>query len=182
MAFLQKLNTQLIDFIQKQQLYFVATAAQEGRINLSPKGLDSLRILDNNHVLWLNLTGSGNETAAHLLKQNRMTMMFCSFSENPLILRLYGSAITYHQRDTEWNTYIEHFDNPAGSRNLFLLQIESVQTSCGYGVPNFDFIQERTRLTEFIEQKGKDGIKQYWEEKNVSSIDGLTTGLFLPED
>jgi len=161
MAFLKKLNTQLIDFIQQQQLYFVATAAQDGRINLSPKGLDSLRILDKDHILWLNLTGSGNETAAHLIEQNRMTMMFCSFGEQPLILRLYGRADTYHHRDPEWAAYIEHFDNLEGARNLFLLHIESVQTSCGYGVPKFDFTQERAQLSKSINQKGEEGIKRY---------------------
>ncbi len=155
----------------------MATAAQEGRINLSPKGLNSLRILDKERVLWLNFTGSGNETAAHLLKQNRMTMMFCSFQEHPLIVRLYGQATTYHHRDPEWKTYIQKFDDPAGARNLFLLDIDSVQTSCGYGVPKFNFTEERTRLTEFIDQKGEDGIKQYWNDKNLTSIDGLSTGL-----
>lgn len=108
-------------------------------------------------------------------------MMFCSFGEHPLILRIYGRAATYHHRDPEWSTYIKYFGNPAGSRNLFLLEIESVQTSCGYGVPKFDFAQARTRLTEFIEQKGEDGLIQYWSDKNLISIDGLSTGL-LPSE
>jgi len=178
MAFLQRLNDDLIQFIEQQQLYFVATAAQSGRINLSPKGLDSFRIQDKEHVLWLNYTGSGNETAAHLKEQNRMTIMFCSFSEKPLILRLYGKAKSFHNFDTEWSDLLNLFDEHSGARNIFLLEIESVQTSCGYGVPLFNFKETRSTLTNFIESKDENELIDYWKKKNATSIDGLHTGLF----
>ena len=94
--FYQELPDNLIKFIEKQNIFFVGTAAEEGRVNVSPKGMDSLKVIDSNKVIWLNLTGSGNETAAHLLKNNRMTIMFCSFEKNPMILRLYGTATANH--------------------------------------------------------------------------------------
>ena len=102
---LKKLNHGLTDFIRKQKMFFVATAAETGKINLSPKGLDSLRVIDDHTIVWLNLTGSGNETAAHLLKNNRMTIMMCSFEGKPLILRLYGTAKTFHERDEAFHEY-----------------------------------------------------------------------------
>ena len=108
-AKLDSLKPQLVDFINEQKLFFVATAAPEGFVNLSPKGLDSLRVLDEKTIIWLNLTGSGNETAAHLLESNRMTLMFCSFGEKPLILRCYGSAETIHTKDQDWAKYSSHF-------------------------------------------------------------------------
>ena len=178
MAFLERLNDDLIKFIEQQQMYFVATAAQTGRINLSPKGLDSFRVQDKEHVLWLNYTGSGNETAAHLKEQNRMTIMFCSFTEKPLILRLYGTVKSYHSFDTEWPDLLNLFNDQTGARNIFLLEIESVQTSCGYGVPLYEFEHTRPTLTNFMENKGENGLIEYQKLKNATSIDGLDTGLF----
>lgn len=172
------INKSLQKFIQEQHMFFVATAAKEGRVNLSPKGLDSFKILNPNQVLWLNYTGSGNETAAHLKDSNRMTVMFCSFKGLPLILRLYGSASTIHPRDDKWEDYLAHFSIDGGARNLFLLDVDSVQTSCGYAVPEFEFLNQRNRLHEWSEQKGKEGIQTYWEEKNQNSIDGFPTGIF----
>ncbi|MEL6987628.1 MAG: pyridoxamine 5'-phosphate oxidase family protein [Bacteroidota bacterium] len=159
-------------------MFFVATADQDGRINLSPKGLDSLVVLDPSNVLWLNLTGSGNETAAHLLKVNRMTLMFCSFDEQPLILRLYGTSETFHNKDEEWSDLLSQFPNFLGARNIFKLNIDSVQTSCGFAVPEYTFKGQRSILKDWAEKKGDDGIKQYWKDKNVTSIDGLPTGIF----
>ena len=181
MAFLERLNNDLIKFIEQQQMYFVATAAQTGRINVSPKGLESFRVQDKEHVLWLNYTGSGNETAAHLKEQNRMTIMFCSFTEKPLILRLYGKVKSYHSFDSEWPELLNLFKEQTGARNIFLLEIESVQTSCGYGVPLYEFENARPTLTSFMESKGEKGLIEYQKLKNTTSIDGLDTGLF-PEE
>lgn len=160
-------------------MFFVATAAADGRINLSPKGLDSLRIIDKHNILWLNYTGSGNETAAHLLSKNRMTIMFCSFLGNPLILRVYGKGETYHQGDSEWEELISDFGHKKGARNIFKLNIESVQTSCGYAVPQYEFKGQRKILVDRAEQKEPGYFEGFWKENNSKSIDGLPTGISL---
>ena len=177
MAFLNKLNTQLKTFIQQQHLFFVATAAKNGRINVSPKGLDSLRILDDKTVLWLNYTGSGNESAAQIREANRMTIMFCSFTEKPLILRLYGTVDVYHRQDQEWDELISNFNTFEGARNLFVVNLESVQTSCGYGVPFYEFVSDRDTLEEHSNKKSEEETFAYWKKKNLVSIDGIETGL-----
>ncbi len=164
-------------FIAAQKLFFVATAAKGGHVNVSPKGLDSLRVLDEQTVVWLNGTGSGNETAAHLLDTPRMTLMFCAFEGNPLILRLYGEAVAYHPRDPEWNTYIGLFEPLGGSRQVFKLHVELVQTSCGFGVPMFDYQGDRELMRTWAARKGEDGIQAYWEEKNTLSLDGEPTHI-----
>lgn len=163
-------------FIYNQNIFFVGTAANDGRVNVSPKGMDSLRVIDKNTVVWLNLTGSGNETAAHLLKHNRMTIMFCAFEGAPLILRLYGTANIFHPRDAEFNNYVNLFPEYTGTRQIFKMHVDLIQTSCGYGVPLMDFKGERTRLIEWSEKK-KDDIEAYWENKNTVSIDGFETGI-----
>ncbi len=178
---LDSLNDRLIDFIAKQYMFFVGTAGHEGKINVSPKGMDTFRILGKNRALWLNLTGSGNETAAHLLENNRITVMFCAFEGKPIILRLYGTAKIYHQRDTEWNEYIHLFPEFIGSRQLIDIDIEMVQTSCGFGVPFYDYKGQREELKWWAEKKGKDGIKDYWAQKNTKSLDGKDTGIFENE-
>ncbi|MEM7185819.1 MAG: pyridoxamine 5'-phosphate oxidase family protein [Bacteroidota bacterium] len=166
-----EISTKLSEFIADQKLFFVATAAAEGRVNVSPKGMDTLRVLGPNKVIWLNLTGSGNETAAHLMENNRMTIMFCAFEGNPMILRLYGSATIFHHGESEFNEYISSFPEQVGSRQIIELDVELVQTSCGFGVPMMDFNEERTLLTAWGTKKGEDGIKKYWEEKNRVSLD-----------
>ena len=167
----------LKQFIEKQHIFFVATAAENGRINLSPKGSDTFGVIEENKVVWLNLTGSGNETAAHLLKNNRMTIMFCAFDGKPLILRLYGTAKSYHPRDNEYEKYINLFPIIAGSRQVIEMHIDLVQTSCGYAVPLMDFKEERTILNKWAEKQGPDKIKQYWKDKNRKSIDGFETEI-----
>lgn len=164
-----------IEFIEQQHIYFVATAPKEGRINLSPKGLDSLRVLNNNRILWLNLTGSGNETAAHLLEDHRMTLMFCSFEEKPLILRAYGTASTIHPDEPSWDDLYSNFSQGNGARQLIDLKVDLVHSSCGFGVPRMEFLGKRETLDEWIEKKGEKGIRQYWEEKNMISMDGKPT-------
>ena len=176
--FFEAINEELSAFIANQKIFFTGTAAAEGRVNVSPKGTDSLRVLGPNRVIWLNLTGSGNETAAHLAQVNRITLMFCAFEGKPLILRLYGSARTIHPRDKDWEELYAHFPDSNGARQIFDIQVESVQTSCGFAVPFMDYKEDRDVLTKWAENKGKDGIRQYWEDKNVTSIDGAPTGIF----
>lgn len=173
-----KISSNLQDFIRQQKVFFVSTAMREGRINTSPKGMNSLHILNENEVLWLNLTGSGNETAAHLLESDRMTIMFCSFEDNPLILRLYGTAKVYHERDEDFSAYIDLFPKLLGARQIIKLKVDLVQTSCGFAVPLMDFKSERPTLTQWAERKGEEGIKTYWQEKNTTSLDGHPTGIF----
>ncbi len=174
---LTKLSTPLKNFIQEQQMFFVATAPADGKVNLSPKGMDTFRIIGDNKIIWLNLTGSGNETAAHVLENKRMTIMFCSFMGNPLILRLYGTAKFYQPEDPEWDTLAESFPDYGGRRQIFEMDIESVQTSCGYAVPLFEYKEQRTRLEKWADDKGESGIRDYWEEKNKVSLDGKSTGI-----
>lgn len=171
------LDDELSDFIRQQKLFFVATAS-DGRINLSPKGMDTLRILDANTVAWLNVTGSGNETAAHVLEDGRMTMMFCAFEGRPLILRLYGKARVYHAHDAEWPHWTRHFNLLPGTRQIFVLDIELVQTSCGLGVPFFYYQGERGKLIDWANDRGPEGIREYWGRRNQLSLDGKPTGIF----
>lgn len=167
----------LADFIQRQRMFFVATAAPDGRINVSPKGMDTLRVLAPDRVIWLNVTGSGNETAAHLLDSNRMTLMFCAFDGDPLILRLYGQARAVHPRDAQWVALTAHFPPIPGARQVNDMHVDLVQTSCGMGVPLYEFKGERDQLRRWAEKKGATGIAEYWEQKNQTSIDGKPTKI-----
>ncbi len=171
------ISERLRTFIEAQHVYFVGTAARDGRVNISPKGLDSLRVLGPDRVVWLNGTGSGNETAAHLLDVPRMTIMFCSFDAKPLILRLYGTARAIHAGDAEWTDLLALFPPMQGSRNIFVLDIDLVQTSCGFGVPFMDFQADRETMAQWAAKKGADGVAAYQQEKNRVSLDGLPTGL-----
>lgn len=171
------ITQELQAFIKEQKIFFVGTAAQDGRVNISPKGHDSLRVLSPNKLVWLNLTGSGNETAAHLLKTDRMTIMFCAFEGQPMILRLYGHAKIYHERDAEFKNYINLFEENTGSRQIIELNIDLVQTSCGYSVPFMDFKEERGMLNSWSKKQGKERIEAYWQEKNTKSIDGFETNI-----
>lgn len=165
-------------FIEEQHIFFVATAARDGRVNVSPKGLDSLRVLNPNRVVWLNGTGSGNETAAHLLDVPRMTLMFCSFTRSPVVLRLYGEARAIHERDEEWEDLLGLFPPMRGARNIFDLRVDLVQKSCGYGVPLFDFQEDRTLMDSWAAKKKGDELETYQREKNQRSIDDFPTALF----
>lgn len=171
------LDDTLSAFIKAQPLFFVGSAAREGKVNVSPKGMDSLRLLSPTRVAWLNLTGSGNETAGHLRDSNRMTLMFCSFDRQPLILRLYGSARTLHPRDAEWSGYLALFPEIPGARQIFLMDIELVQTSCGFAVPFMQYQGEREALRNLAEKRGPEGLKASWIEQNRVTLDGLDTGI-----
>ncbi len=173
------LNDQHQNFIAKQHIFFVATAGKDGQVNVSPKGMDSLKILAEDRLVWLNYTGSGNETAAHILESNRMTIMFCSFDEQPLILRVYGEAELIYRKDNRWSEYARFFSELPGARQIFDVKINLVQTSCGFGVPFYEYQGERPILEKWAEKKGTRAIEQYWRENNQVSMDGKDTGLLL---
>ncbi len=182
MAIGRTLNGTLRAFIERQPLFFVATAAREGRVNLSPKGMDTLRILAEDRIVWLNLSGSGNETAAHLRDSPRMTLMFCAFEGEAMILRVYGTAAATHPHDPGWEAAVARFPRLAGSRQVFDLTVEMVQTSCGTGVPLMTLAGERgpSELVPFYEEMGPDGVRDYWRRRNAVSLDGRPTGT-VPE-
>jgi hypothetical protein len=166
-----------IEFIGKQKLFFVGTAAADGKVNVSPKGLDSLRVLGPRRVIWLNLTGSGNETAAHVLLNPRMTLMFSAFEGPPVILRLYGTAAVYHSGDPQWSDLFRHFDPIPGARQIFDLAIVMVQISCGMAVTYYDYAGDRSELVTWADKQGEDGLHDYWSRKNQASLDGFTTDI-----
>jgi hypothetical protein len=174
---LESITEELREFIGAQRLFFVGTAAGDGKVNVSPKGTDSFRVIDPKKVVWLNLTGSGNETAAHLLLNPRMTIMFCAFQGKPMILRLYGQAKIYHRRDREFHQYIDLFPANTGSRQIIEMSVDLVQTSCGFAVPFMDFKGERETLNAWSAKQGNKGIEAYWERKNTESLDGFATGI-----
>lgn len=174
---LAEISETLQTFIEEQRVFFVGTAPREGRINVSPKGSDSLRVVSSKRVLWLNLTGSGNETAAHVAENGRMTIMFCSFTEKPLILRLYGQARAVHPRDADWQALRSLFASVIGARQVIDMEVDLVHTSCGWGVPICEYVSERQKLQEWADGKGTEGIMQYWLEKNSATIDGKSTGI-----
>ena len=168
----------LADFISAQPMFFIATAPDEGRINLSPKGLDGcFAILGPHRVAFLNMTGSGNETAAHLRQNDRITVMFCSFGPKPMILRLYGHARAIHGRDAEWSTLDPLFAPLAGKRQIVVVEVTSIISSCGFAVPRMELTEQRSMLPDWAERKGEDGIKDYWRDRNATSFDGLPTGI-----
>jgi len=173
----EQLQSQHIEFIKKQHIFFVATAGAEGRINLSPKGMDSLRVLDSHTIAWLNYTGSGNETSVHVQDNGRMTIMFCSFEKEPMIMRLYGQAKVIHPRDSAWQETSALFKEYIATRQFFILDVDLVQTSCGFSVPFFEYQGERELLVECSEKKGKQGIEEFWQERNQISLDGLETNI-----
>lgn len=178
-----QLEPLLRDMIARQKLFFTATAPDCGRVNVSPKGADTLRILDDRTVAYLDLTGSGNETAAHVRENARLTLMFCSFEEKPLILRLYGRGEVISRTHADWESLLSLFPTHLpGIRQIIRLHIESAQTSCGYAVPLFEYQGERETYFRWANNKGEDGVDAYQSEKNRKSIDGLPTGLVTRGD
>ncbi len=168
-------------FIEKQHIFFVSTAplSGEGRVNLSPKGLDCFKVLTENKIGYMDLISSGNETSAHTLENGRITIMFCSFKGAPNILRLYGKGFTVLPATPEWEQYAPYFKIFPSTRQLIIADIDLVQTSCGYGVPLFNYTGERDIHFEWAEKKGADGLQEYIKEKNLVSMDGLPTNLGL---
>jgi len=174
-----RLNGSFRKFIGDQPVFFVATAADTGRVNLSPKGADTLRILSETRIQWLNLSGSGNEAAGHLRLCNRMTLMFCAFRGDALILRVYGTANILHPRNPGWAEAAAQFPDYAGARQIFDMTIDTLQTSCGSGVPRMTYEKDRVadELTPFYADMGPDGVSDYWKKKNLKTIDGFPTAL-----
>lgn len=179
MAKFKKLNNTLTKFIEKQPMFFVATAGREGRVNLSPKGMDTLRVVDDNTIAWLSLTGSGNESAAHVIETKRMTLMFCAFEGDAMILRTYGEAEVLYPHNAGWDKAIGVFPAIAGSRQIFNLQIDLVQTSCGTGVPIMHYQKGRAEeeLVPYFDDLGPEGTANFWRKRNAVSIDGNSTGI-----
>lgn len=171
--FFQALTDDLQTFISGQKIFFTATAPETGRINLSPKGMDTFRIIDKTRICYLDLTGSGNETAAHILQNGRLTIMFCAFEGEPLILRLYGRGEVITPDSPQWELLIPLFEALPGTRQIILLNIESLQSSCGFSVPLYQFVGERDTLLQWANKKGETGLDQYRQEKNTTSIDGI---------
>ncbi len=168
-------------FIKEQHIFFVATAplSGDGRVNLSPKGLDCFRVLDDNRVAYMDLISSGNETSAHTLENGRITFMFCSFTDKPNILRLYGKGFTVLPGSDDWEQYAKDFTIYPSTRQIIVAEIDLVQTSCGFGVPMYAYTGERDIHFEWAEKKGPEGLIEYMKEKNLKSLDALPTDLGL---
>ncbi len=173
------ITEELQKFIANQHIFFVGTAPLDstGHVNLSPKGNNTFRILSPNKVAYLDLTGSGNETSAHLQENGRITFMFCAFEGSPSILRLYGSGTTILPGNSEWESLYSHFPEIPGTRQIIVAEIERVQTSCGMSVPLYEYQAQRESLVKWAAKKGESGIKEYHKQKNMVSIDGLATPL-----
>lgn len=172
-------------FIEAQHMFFTASAAPGGHVNVSPRSTDLFRVLGDTSVMYLDRTGSGNETAAHLRADGRLTIMFCAVAGPPLILRLYGLGRVIHRSSDEYAGRLTgHFagEAPLGARQMIHLDVDLVQTSCGYGVPLFEYREERSQMDAWAKAKGVDGIEDYWRQKNRSSLDGAPTGLFEPPE
>ncbi len=167
------------DFIKKQRLFFVSTAPLDTKslINLSPKGFDCFRILSPARVGYLDIVGSGNETSAHLLENGRITFMFCAFDGPPKILRLYGKGYTVLPGDEEWDELSKQFTLLPATRQIIVADIFKVKSSCGFGVPLYEYAAERDHIIKWAENKGEEGLEEYKKEKNLQSMDGLPTAL-----
>jgi hypothetical protein len=169
------------EFIGRQRIFFAATAAANARVNVSPRGTDAFAIIDDWTVAYLDRTGSGAETAAHLKADGRLTIMFCAFDGPPNILRLYGRGESLRRGSPAYSELLQSSfggAEPIGARQIVRLHIDRVQTSCGYGVPLFEYRGERPSLDNWARSKGEDGLQAYRREHNSVSIDGLPTGLF----
>ena len=164
-------------FIEGQMIFFVASAAPEGRVNVSPKGMATFRVLGPNEVAYLDVTGSGSETRAHLVGpgNKRLTIMFCAFEGSPLILRLYGQAQSCMRGTPEYGALLRYFDEIPGARQIVRLAVDLVQASCGMGVPLFDYREDRRDLVRHWVRQGADNLRKYWAARNAKSIDGLPT-------
>lgn len=169
-----EITPELRAFIEAQPLFFTASAplAADGHVNLSPKGLDTFRVLGPDRVAYLDLTGSGNETSAHLHENGRITLMFCAFEGPPRILRLFGTGRVVLPGEAAWDDLAAAFPAYPGVRQVVVVDVYRVQTSCGFGVPRMEPVAQRAQLLRWAEAKG-DGLGAYRREKNARSIDGL---------
>ncbi|WP_262695822.1 pyridoxamine 5'-phosphate oxidase family protein [Kordiimonas aquimaris] len=165
------------EFIAEQPMFFTATACASGRINLSPKGNDSFRVISPNLCGYIDMGGSGNETAAHIKNDGRITVMFNSFTRNPLIYRLYGKGRVVRPGHNEFADLRKQFPAELPARQIVLIDVESTQTSCGYAVPLANDMVSRDTLVKWVEKKGETVIREYEQKNNLKSIDGFDTGL-----
>ncbi|MBL4788931.1 MAG: pyridoxamine 5'-phosphate oxidase family protein [Kordiimonadaceae bacterium] len=165
------------EFIAAQSMFFIASACAEGRINLSPKGMDSFRVFSPNLCGYLDVTGSGNETSTHIKHDGRLTIMFNSFTRNALIYRLYGKGRVIRVGHADYEKYSSQFPEFAGARQVILMDVESTQTSCGWGVPEMELKNERETLNKWAEGKSPELVREYQLKGNMKSIDGLETGI-----
>lgn len=177
--FFESISDDFAEWIGQQHIFFVASApvSAEGHVNVSPKGRDCLRVLNPNRVAYFDMTGSGNETSAHLKENRRITFMFCSFETAPRIMRLFGTGRVVLPNDAEWDSLAAHFTLLAGTRQIIVADIHKVQTSCGFAVPFMEYIGERDTLEKWAETKGEAGLQDYWAQKNLISLDGLPSHL-----
>ena len=175
----ESITPDLQSFIAEQSVFFVATAplARHGHVNLSPKGLDTFAVLGERRVAYLDLTGSGNETSAHVGENGRITVMFCAFSGPPKIVRLYGRGRAVLPDEALWDELAPRFPELPGVRQIIVIDVDRVQTSCGFGVPLLDEGTDREALVRWARSKGEDDLEIYRAEKNARSIDGLPARL-----
>jgi hypothetical protein len=173
--FYEALDEALTQFIREQHIFFVASATVDSRVNVSPKGMNAFRVLDERTVAYLDLTGSGNETAAHIAHGGRMTIMFCAFEGRPKILRLYGHGRVVVPGHADWHGLFAQFESIPGARQIIVLSVESLQTSCGMAVPLYSFESHRNELVDWaVKKRETNGLEEYWKTRNATSIDGLS--------
>jgi hypothetical protein len=182
--FFESITPELKQFLESSPLFFVATAPlnADGRVNLSPKGHDTFRVLDPNTVAYLDMTGSGNETAAHIMENARLTIMACAFSGRPEIVRLYCNGRVVSRGSSEWKDMLPLFPAHAGTRQIIIGEVESLQTSCGYAVPEMTRTSDRDTLHRWAESKGEEGLVEYRQSRNSRSIDGIPTPPTDPKE
>lgn len=171
----ERIDAQLRGWIERQHVFFVATAprSDDGLVNCSPKGLDSLRVLDEHTIAYLDLTGSGVETIAHLKENGRIIVMLCAFDGPPRIVRLQGRGTVVHPGDVEFDTLVASFPKQLGVRSVIRVDVTRMSDSCGYAVPRMEFAAEREALTKWAEKKGPGGVIEYQRSTNARSLDGL---------
>ena len=171
----ESLTDAVREWIARQPVFFVATApsGESGHVNLSPKGLDTFRVLGSSTVAYLDLTGSGAETIAHIRQNGRITFMFCAFEGPPRILRLFGAGEAVHPGDPEWDELAGRFPEIPGRRAVIRVHLDRIADSCGYAVPEMALVGPRQRLVDWAVKQGEDGLVEYRATKNVESIDGL---------
>ncbi len=179
-TFYDSISPDLQEWIEAQYIFFVASApvSTDGHVNLSPKGLDCLRVLGPNKIAYLDLTGSGNETSAHLAENGRITLMFCSFDRAPRILRLFGRGETVLPHHPQWQTLRPQFPTEyAGVRQIIAAEIYQIQTSCGFAVPLMQFVENRDTLLKWASSQDDNTLTNYRQKNNTNSLDGLPAPL-----
>ena len=171
----EAIDDELRAFIEAQHVFFVATAplSGDGHVNLSPKGGDTLRVLDGRTIAWLDLTGSGVETLAHLRENGRIVLMWCAFEGLPNIVRVHGRGEAVVEGDPRFDDLVARFPDLPGIRSVVVVEAERVSSSCGFGVPLMAFVADRDRLQVSHRKRGPEGMRRYRAEKNAVSIDGL---------